>query len=605
MVSASSLSARPPRRALRRRGASRSLAVVGASLAGALVLSPGVAAAAPQAPGRVSPQAPAGATPDVLAPETQTLDWRSCFPDGAPAGLPEGSDRLECSDYVVPRDWDAPGDGIFLSIAVSRLRPTDGTADATVLTNPGGPGGPGLTLPLLFLQAERTELTENRDIMGIDVRGTGASTNVTCSDAVSTSAALDPRNRSEAATDLVLDLSALTAKACQNDPANLSPVISTRQTVRDLDLLRDLLGRDTVDWIGYSGGTWLGAAYAQAFPDRVGKFVLDANTEFTSPWQNTFELQPLGFQRRYEQDFLPWAAKYEDRFGLGATPAEVDATYERIRATFSEQSGGATAIDNVIAQSMYSKATFSDLADLLSLLDEAVSEMPEGGVLPASDPAVERLLARGDQPRSLAPVAPDAFEATFLDITCNDTPWTGDRDSLLAFSQAQGEQYPLLGWSTLNQPCVSWDRPEAATLEPRTGEGVPPLLMVQNERDPATPIEGARIAREQFAGARLLEVLDEGDHTVYPGNPCVDAKVEEFLLDDDAKATDSVCDGVGLPEPTPLPEGEAGPAPSPSATPDPTRAPRADEPAVGAGTPMERMRALGKMSDLTEVPPAG
>ncbi len=603
MVSSFLSSARAPRRSLRRRGAARSLAVVGASLAGALVLSPGVAAAAPE---RVAPVAPAAPTPDVLAPETQTLDWRSCFPDGAPVGLPEGSDRLECSDYVVPRDWDAPGDGLFLSVAISRLRPTDGTADATVLTNPGGPGGPGLSLPLLFLQAERTELTENRDIVGIDPRGTGASTNVTCSDAGSTTAPLDPRNRSEAATDLVLDLSEITAKACQNDPANLSPVISTRQTVRDLDLLRDLLDRDTVDWIGYSGGTWLGAAYAQEFPDRVGTFVLDANTEFTSPWQNTFELQPLGFQRRYEQDFLPWAARYDDRFALGATPAEVDATYERIRAAFAEESGGAALIDNVIAGSMYSKSTFSDLADLLSLLDEAVSEMPEGDVLSASDPAVKLLLARDDQPRSLAPVAPDAFESTFLNILCNDTPWTADRESLLAFSQEQGEQYPLIGWSTLAQPCAFWDRPEAATLEPRTGEGVPPLLMVQNDKDPATPIEGARIAREQFAGARLLEVLDEGDHTVYPGNPCVDAKVEEFILDEDAKATDSVCQGVGLPEPTPPidEEGEAGAAPSPSATPDPTRAPQADEPAVGAGTPMERMRALGKTSDLTEVPPA-
>ncbi len=589
-----------PRASPRGRRRARSLAAVGACVAGALTLAPAASALTPSRAEPVAP-VPTAPSPDVLAPETQTLDWRSCFPDGPPPGLPPGSEALECSDYVVPRDWDAPESGIFLSIAVSRLRPTDGAADATVLTNPGGPGGPGLSLPLLFLQAERTELTENRDIVGIDVRGTGASTNVTCSDAGTTTAALDPRNRSQAATDLVLDLSELTAQACQADPANLSPVISTRQTVRDLDLLRDLLGRESVDWIGYSGGTWLGAAYAQAFPDRVGKFVLDANTEFTSPWQETFDLQPLGFQRRYEQDFLPWVATYDDRFGLGATPAEVDATYERVRAAFARESGGAVAIDNVIAQSMYSKATFSDTADLLALLDEAVAAMPEGDVLSASDPVVRRLLARDDQPRSLAPLAPDAFESTFLNITCNDTPWTGDRESLLAFSRAQGEAYPLIGWSTLAQPCVFWDRPEAATLEPRTGAGVPPVLMVQNERDPATPIEGARVAREQFAGARLLEVLDEGDHTVYPGNPCVDAAVEAFILDEDAKAEDSICEGVGLPEPTP-PLGGAVPVPSPTSTPDATRAPRADEPAAGAGTPMERMRVLGERADLDEVP---
>ncbi len=102
-----------------------------------------------------------------------------------------------------------------------------------------------------------------------------------------------------------------------------------------------------------------------------------------------------------------------------------------------------------------------------------------------------------------AAVAADAFEATSFRITCNDTPREGDRASLLRESQEQGELHPLVGWYTLSNPCVPRDRPESATLAPRTGEG-----------------------------------------------PCVDAEVEAHLLDG-APAQDSTCSGVGLPEPTP------------------------------------------------------
>ena len=594
----------PPSRARRGR-----LGLMGGVAGAALVLSPLPASADPvDAPERTAPAAPVGAAPELLDPTQQSLDWRSCFPDGAPVGLPPGGEALECADYVVPRDWDAPGDGLFLSIAVSRL-PATGHADGSVLTNPGGPGGPGLTLPLLFADAGRTRITDVRDVVGIDVRGTGASTNVTCSNATSTQASLDPRDRSKASTDLLLDTTEAIARACQADPQNLSPVISTEQTVRDLDLLRQLLGEKTVDWVGYSGGTWLGAAYAQAFPDRVGRFVLDANTEFTSPWQNTFELQPLGFQRRWEGDFLPWAAKHDQRFGLGAAPEEVDAAYERVRAGLAAViPGGGSLVDSVVISSMYSKASFSDLADFLAEGDAALAgDALPGAPAPGQDPAMAALARRAQQrvaqvePSMAPPMALDAFDATFLDITCNDTPWTGDRASLLAFSSDQGEKHPLVGWSTLAQPCAFWDRPASATLAPRTGKGVPPVLMVQNENDPATPVEGARIAREQFAGAKLLEVENEGDHTIYPGNPCVDTEVEDFLLGQ-AEAADSTCQGVGLPEPSPAADDALpGAAPSPSATALPEPSATADA-SPSRGTPLQRVQRWDAMAGLDTIP---
>jgi hypothetical protein len=80
------------------------------------------------------------------------------------------------------------------------------------------------------------------------------------------------------------------------------------------------------------------------------------------------------------------------------------------------------------------------------------------------------------------PVAPDAEGATFNSIVGNDMPWPGDRASLLADSEGDGKAYPLVGWGNLSQPCAFRNRP-AVHLRAPTGLGVPPVLMVQTERD--------------------------------------------------------------------------------------------------------------------------
>lgn len=520
---------------------------------------------------------------------SQRIAWEPCFSDPLPEGLPAGSERLECGTFATPRDWAAPDDGPDLEIAVSRLRPTGGSAERSILTNPGGPGGPGLTLPLIYLQAGRTALTESREIVGVDPRGTGASTNVTCNGGTGIGATLDPRDRSEVNIELILDSAALGARTCQYAGRDLTKVITTEQTVRDLDLLRALLDRDTIDWIGYSGGTWLGAAYATYFPARVGRFVLDANAQFTADWQQVFNWQPLGFQRRFGVDFLPWAARYDERFDLGATPQQVRRTYEDLRARLAQQpldlfgllDIGPVLLDQITIQSMYSKFAFSDLADIIGL----IRDLSDGTLLQAdADPRAAGLRAALLQAQERGPVrtplAVDAFSATFVHITCNDTPNSATRQSLRETSAEQGRRYPLVGYYTLYDPCAFWDRTGVPTLAPRTGEGVPDVQMVQNDRDPATPIEGAVRANRDFGSAKMITVRDEGDHTIYPGNPCVDSKVEAFLLGT-APAVDATCQGLGLPEPTPLSDEPAARSAS----------------APAAGTPLERARALREAAD--------
>ena len=50
---------------------------------------------------------------------------------------------------------------------------------------------------------------------------------------------------------------------------------STAEAARDMDILRAALGDKKLNYFGKSYGTYLGTLYAQFFPDKVGRMVLD------------------------------------------------------------------------------------------------------------------------------------------------------------------------------------------------------------------------------------------------------------------------------------------------------------------------------------------
>jgi pimeloyl-ACP methyl ester carboxylesterase len=469
----------------------------------------------------------------LIAPQAQAstpeIQWHKCF-DTPPPGAPPGSERLECGSFTAPMDWNNPGNGKTITIAVSRLRPKTGTAKSTVFTNPGGPGGEGRSLPLVYL--DRPKLSENAEIIGIDPRGTGASSNVTCGD-FNAEGMNDPRDRSRANLDLIYGSMELQAKFCQTKSGELGRYVTTDQTVKDLDQLRQLLGKKKVSWIGYSGGTWMGAYYATYFPKTLDRIVLDSNAEFTGPWQPVFDDWGMGFERRFRVDFLPWVAKYDNVFHLGKTGEDVRQAYERTRAELAEQPVTRpegvyypVKLDLLLRSALYSKANFEIAARTLAELAGTV------------------------QPKLTTQASyPDAQNGTAYSIICNDTPFRGGRQYLERDAARDGAKWPLVGYYQIMGPCAFWDRPNV-TLKHPDGSGVAPTLMVQSVRDPATPLEGARKAHRNFANSVLLTVENEGDHGIYGlGNKCVNDIVERYLVDGITPAEDLTCQGIPLPAP--------------------------------------------------------
>jgi pimeloyl-ACP methyl ester carboxylesterase len=488
-------------------------------------------------------------SPRAARYRAQELNWHRCIEADQELGLPADYYRLQCATLTAPLDWTDPADGAEVEIAVSRLKAATRPAAGVLFTNPGGPGAAGVELPLLFVSDARRALLRSQDIYGMDVRGTGDSSNVSCGGM--RSRLLDPRRRSAPNLDLLLDSAELTARACDVVGAEVIDHVNTAQTVRDLDLLRTVVRAPTVNWLGYSAGTWLGAQYATAFPENVGHMVLDSNVDFTSTWQAALELQPQGFERRFTADFTPWVAKYQAVYGLGSTAGAVQASYERIRAGLRSDVPieSAVTLDQLLAGSLYSKGLFPSAAAVLADLDGFLTAQRTSNVA-----AMSRARARVNAVlpflrRSTMSFAGDAPDATFLAVTCNDTVWEGGRAGLVSASERLGTRSPLLGWAAIDQPCAFWQRP-ALDLPVPTGVGVPRVLMVQSDHDPATPIEGARRAAEQFAGARLLTVTGEGDHGLYAGgNPCVNKAVERFILAGKLPVAGATCTGRPLPAP--------------------------------------------------------
>lgn len=520
----------------------------------------GATASVEQVPVRTGPSQVAGRYLE------QKPVWRQCGDEAL---------RTFCAKITAPRDWSNQYLQQDIQLAVSKVAPATGKPSRVVFGNPGGPGGAGLGMaPHL---ASQPALAKNHLTVGFDPRGTGDSANVSCEGAPGYT--MDARDRDPWNLDLISEASRLTGPYCERQSRGLLPHVNTEQTVQDMDLIRQLLGFDKIDFVGYSGGTWLGAYYQTYFPAHVGRFVLDSNTDFTRPWLDSFLAQPEGFERRFREDFAPWAAKYDAQLKLGRTPRLVLRSYERLRAELKRQPAveefldgsvkityDQNTLDGIVIGDMYTKLDFPSLAADLAFLRDLSAAQTKGGPRAAQRKVDQLPLARQQElvqratrrTVGLAPVgrrqagrpfADDAQDATFTAVTCNDTAWPQGREYGDQLAARIGPKYPLIGWTMNENPCFYWDRP-ALTMPVPTGKGLPTTLMVQSVHDPATNLALATSAHSRYAGSRLVTITDEGDHGIYGGvNKCADKIVNTFLTTGKAPAKDTSCAGEGIPAP--------------------------------------------------------
>ncbi|GGB30652.1 peptidase [Flexivirga endophytica] len=470
---------------------------------------------------------------------SQHLTWSAALCPKEVRDLGKAAERSECAQVTAPKDYSHPDKG-DLKLMVTRTKPEQsGKSDRVVFTNPGGPGGPAARFSAIV--AAMSPLGRTETVVGVDPRGTGESTPVSCDPPKSK--VRDNHHLTDANVKALQTAVKASVDKCVAQHGDYLPYINTDNTARDHDLVRQLLGVKKVDYYGVSAGTWLGAHYATLFPEHVGRFVLDSNTAFTKNFQASFGYQPMGFQRRFSEQFEPWAARHDDTYGIGSTTAEVEATHTRVRKAAAEGKLGffsANVVDNVLAQQMYSDKGLVTAAKFLGFLDEA----REGDKIALY------------QAFSLLSTGSDSYtdnreSTTFMATTCNDTSWKKDPDYYVGRARSLGPKYPLLGYGQVVNQCAYW--PYKATNSEvdlsKLPEKAPKILMVDTTLDPATPYEGAVAAHKDSANTVLLTVNNQGNHGAVLGskNKCVTDAAYGFLMNGALITKDSVCQGVPLP----------------------------------------------------------
>lgn len=460
-----------------------------------------------------------GVSADLLPFYEQTLEWDSCE---------NGTAGFDCAFVTVPLDWDNPADG-EMEISVVRHQAT-GTPMGSLLTNPGGPGASGADFILNSLDyAVGEDLIENYDVIGFDPRGVGGSTAVRCFDPEQMDSYLYDIPENERGTDAweaeLTERNKAFAEACEANSDGILPFITTINSARDMDLIRAVLGDKQLNYLGFSYGTFLGATYANLYPEKSGRLVLDGAIDPAVSGLDVGTTQALGFEsalRAYMQDCLdsgscPFNGTVDDAMAdLGALLASVD------RTPLKNDDGrllGADSLMTGIIVTLYSE-------DSWSVLTQALEGALQG------DPYAAFYLADAYNSREDGVYIDNSSEA-FRAYNCMDYPVENDPGAEDASMAKIEKGAPTIApyWSGPDS-CEVWPYPPTGTRGEIHAEGAGPIVVVGTTNDPATPYEWSVSLADQLEEGVLITRVGEG-HTGYnKGNACVDDAVEAFFLDD-------------------------------------------------------------------------
>ena len=475
-----------------------SLAVVTTAVAALVV--PGVSSAAP----------------------VHTVEWVACPSDVALPGL-------ECGKLRVPLDHRNP-EGRQTEVMISRLASKNpAKRRGILLTNPGGPSE-GLTFPFLLKALGLPQSVQDAyDVIGVDPRGIGYSSPATCNltDEQMAAGSVPPYAVTPADVRKRAEETKKIAQQCVTSPtADALPYNTTANIARDLDRVRAALGERKASYLGYSYGTYLGAVYTTLFPKTTDRVVLDSNLGAGGWDVEGSRMFGRGVEDTFP-DFAKWAAAHPEH-GLGSTPEQVRAKYFELAARLDEK----PSVEGHNGQ-VFRLLTFA-------------------GLYGTGDAAFSKLAAKWKAFDTNSPLPPEEVPAVpraeslisgRLHVICGDSSWPASVRTYERNVAIDRVRHPMFGAAAANiYPCAFWPKPVEKQVLP-SDRGPRNVLMVQNERDPATPLAGARTMRRAFGDRAAMVTVDQGGHGAYltGANKCANDEVTAYLVGGERPARDLNC----------------------------------------------------------------
>lgn len=519
----------------------RRMPVLAAGTALAALLAGGCAG---QAPDSSSPHPAAGA-PAFGPPATSSslsLSWSPCRPetDTTPEGTPTPAPRFECATLTVPLDHAAPASGT-IDIALIRLPATQPNRRiGSLVFNFGGPGVSGVDT-LGRAATDFATLNTRYDLVSFDPRGIGRSAPVRCL----TARQLDVAQQSDSSPDNERERALFLAgqrafiRACRARTGPVLTRVGTIETARDMELLRAALGEDRLNYFGISYGTWLGANYAHQFPRQVGRMVLDAAIDpRTSPLELGLQ-QAAAFQRALRH-YAAQCAESGPRTcppsaggkNADAIVADIGDLLERLDARPLNTGQGRPLSQSLgvtgVATALYSR-------ELWPVLTQGLTAAAEG------DGTILLALADAQLGREEDGTYSNLIAANTA-ISCADDPrryTVADVEAALPrFERASPIFGPGQAWALLG--CTGWPS-QAEEDQDVSAPEAPPIVVIGNTGDPATPYTWAPALARELGSGVLVTLEGEGHGAYGTGNRCIRNVVDTYLLQGKVPANGTRC----------------------------------------------------------------
>ena len=449
---------------------------------------------------------------------SQVLDWRGC------------GGRNQCTEVTVPLDYDNPT-GETVELAVLRSPSTGPRPQGALVVNPGGPGGSGVEFAAAAAGVASPELRSAFSIVGFDPRGVGQSDPLECLTDQQTDALLaaDPSPDTPAEVAAIEEYSAALGVGCVRDDASLAAHVDSLSVARDMDILRAVLDEPTLNYFGFSYGTLLGALYAETFPSKVGRFVLDGGIDPSLTNTQIAQGQAVGFEVALDR-FLADCVQ-RGSCPLGDSLEEARANLEQLLNDIDTEPLPTGDPQRPLTQGLAVTGIVFPLYQpkfgwpLLTVNLRRALLGDGAGLLDSADQYARRNADGTYQDNGI-----DALNA----VNCLDSTDRPDTEATAALAAEWAEAAPVFGplLAYGNLVCHFWPIPPAGAPAPVTAQGAPPILVVGTEFDPATPYVWSQALASQLASGVLVSWRGADGHTAYRnGSACIDGVIDAFLIE--------------------------------------------------------------------------
>jgi pimeloyl-ACP methyl ester carboxylesterase len=282
-----------------------------------------------------------------------------------------------------------------------------------------------------------------------------------------------------------------------------------------------VLGDDRLNYYGRSYGTQIGQVYAGLFPGRIRRMVLDSVIDSAYWAGEVQERQLLALDQEFDR-FLDSCVRHG--CVLGSTREQARTGVWRLLGQTDRRplrSPDGRRVSDTDLHTAFVLLAMEPRRWAQGRLAFAEAQRGEGRTFRRLADA-----ARGRSPRGLYDSSIPAWTA----VTCLETPEeirrarATDRQITL-----MAERSPVFADVNTAITCSYWKAaslPQKA-IEPR---GAGPVLLLNNTRDPRTPLAWARAVAGRFPGSALVTNEAEG-HGVYGRGACVNRAVDGYLVD--------------------------------------------------------------------------